>query len=135
MAGTRTVSATKQNARTKSKNNDKSNRVESSQVGSIHFPAFNKLVESINHQPLNVMLIRSAKDKKSMICQLYTHTQRDTVAGVRSLKIYAFMSVRTSERARVFVYLPVYRLQSTRLSTEKKESFFTPMQQKKRKYL
>lgn len=57
----------------------KSSQVESSRVESIYFSAFNKLVESINHQPLNVMLIRSAKDKKSMICQLYT-----LYAGVRS---------------------------------------------------
>lgn len=70
----------KQNARMKFKNNkNKSSQVESSRVESIYFSAFNKLVESINHQPLNVMLIRSAKDKKSMICQLYT-----LYAGVRS---------------------------------------------------
>lgn len=54
------------------------------------------------------------------------HTQRERHCSWRTFVEDICIYVCANERARVFVYLPVYRLQSTRLSTEKKKNRFLP---------
>lgn len=92
VCGTRTASKTRSKMQgMKSKNSNKS------RVESIYFSAFNKLVESINHQPLNVMYDKIGQRQEV-----------DDMSTIHTARWLAYVHLRymhlcLRERARVFV--------------------------------